>query len=123
MEQDDWSHLDSPVQGCTGKGVGVLRVEDHLHDIVGVALKHLRASPTLHKPLIVKMLMLYFSEYKCNRQLLSEHLVCSFADTMYCVLELLLDVQAVSRFQQQLENTVHHVCKAAYQMLIHSLTG
>ncbi len=58
MKKDDWSHLDSPVQGCTGKGVGVLRVEDHLHDIVGVTLKHLRASPALHKSIIMKMLML-----------------------------------------------------------------
>ena len=100
MKKDDWSHLDSPVQRRTGKGIGVLRVEDHLHDIVGVTLKHLRASPTLHKPMIMKVLMLYFSGYKCKRYLLSEHFICSFADIMYCVLELLWD-----------------------QMLIHSLTG
>ena len=67
MKKDDWSHLDSPVQRRTGKGIGVLRVEDHLHDIVGVTLKHLRAGPALHTSIVVKMLMLYFPGYQCNR--------------------------------------------------------
>ena len=40
-------HLDSPVQGGTGKGVSVLGVERDLHDIVAVPLKHLGAAPAL----------------------------------------------------------------------------
>lgn len=40
--------LDSAIKGCTGEGVGVLRIEDTLHDVVRVALKHLRARPSLH---------------------------------------------------------------------------
>ena len=39
--------LDRVVERGTGEGVGVLGVEDHLHDVVGVPLKHLGAGPAL----------------------------------------------------------------------------
>lgn len=37
--------LDGVVQRAGGKGVGVLGVEDDLHDVVRVALKDMRALP------------------------------------------------------------------------------
>ncbi len=40
-------HLDRAVQGGRGKGVGVLGVENHLHDKVRVALELLGAGPAL----------------------------------------------------------------------------
>mmetsp|Transcript_46336 Transcript_46336/g.148398 ORF Transcript_46336/g.148398 Transcript_46336/m.148398 type:complete len:371 (-) Transcript_46336:1547-2659(-) len=43
----DTPHLDGAVQGCRGEGVGVLGVEAHLHDVVGVPLEHLGALPIL----------------------------------------------------------------------------
>ena len=46
------NYLDCPVQGGTCKGVGVLRVEYHLHNIVRVALKHLSARPVLQSPAV-----------------------------------------------------------------------
>lgn len=39
--------LDSAVQGAASKGVVVLGVDDDLHDIVCVSLKHLGAAPLL----------------------------------------------------------------------------
>ncbi len=39
--------LDGAVQGRAGEGVGVLRVEHALHDVVRVALEYLRARPAL----------------------------------------------------------------------------
>ena len=41
------AYLDCPVQGSTCKGVGVLGIEHHLHDIVGMPLEHLGACPIL----------------------------------------------------------------------------
>lgn len=40
-------YLNCPVQGGTGKLVVVLGVDDNLHDIVCVTLKHLAARPLL----------------------------------------------------------------------------
>lgn len=40
-------YLDCSVQRGTGEGVVVLGVDDDLHDIVGVALKHLVTGPLL----------------------------------------------------------------------------
>mmetsp|Transcript_12328 Transcript_12328/g.40502 ORF Transcript_12328/g.40502 Transcript_12328/m.40502 type:complete len:453 (+) Transcript_12328:1401-2759(+) len=40
-------HLDGPVQRGGREGVGVLRVERHLHDVVRVTLENLRAGPLL----------------------------------------------------------------------------
>ena len=39
--------LDGAVQGCASKCVGVLGVEHHLHHVVRVPLKYLRAHPSL----------------------------------------------------------------------------
>lgn len=41
------SNLDSPVEGCGGEGVVVLGVDDNLHHVVGVSLKHLCTRPFL----------------------------------------------------------------------------
>ena len=41
------THLDASVQGCGGKLVVVLGVDDNLHDVVRVSLKHLGAGPLL----------------------------------------------------------------------------
>ena len=38
-------YLNGPVQGGAGELVVVFRVDDDLHDIVGVALKHLTTHP------------------------------------------------------------------------------
>ena len=40
-------YLNRPVQGGTGKLIVVLGVDDNLHDIVSVTLKHLAARPLL----------------------------------------------------------------------------
>lgn len=44
---DVQSYLDGSVQRCTRKLVVVFRVDDNLHDVVCVALKHLTAGPFL----------------------------------------------------------------------------
>jgi hypothetical protein len=36
-------HLDGPIQRGTGKGIGILRVDLDLHDVMRMTLKHLRA--------------------------------------------------------------------------------
>ena len=48
---------------------------------------------------------------------MNEHLVCRFADIMYCVLKLLWKSAHGLYVQQQLKDAVCYVCKAAYQML------
>ena len=40
-------HLHRPVQGGGGEGVVVLGVDPHLHNVMGVSLKHLLAEPAL----------------------------------------------------------------------------
>jgi hypothetical protein len=40
-------YLDGPVEGSRSEGVGILGVEGELHDVVGVALKHLHTLPVL----------------------------------------------------------------------------
>ena len=42
-----WFYLDGSVQRSAGKLVVVFRVDDDLHDVVGVALEHLAARPLL----------------------------------------------------------------------------
>lgn len=41
------SYLDRPVKGGAGKGIVVLGIDDDLHHVVRVTLKHLRTHPLL----------------------------------------------------------------------------
>ena len=41
------ANLDSAIEGRTGECVVVFGVDDDLHDVVRVALEHLRARPLL----------------------------------------------------------------------------
>ena len=41
------ANLDSAIQGCRGKGIVVLGIDDNLHYVMRVTFKYLGASPLL----------------------------------------------------------------------------
>jgi len=47
VQRGSQADLDRPVEGATGERVVVLWVDDDLHDVVRVTLKHLRTDPLL----------------------------------------------------------------------------
>ena len=93
-------YLDSPIQGSTGKLIVILRVDNDLHHIVGVSLKHLTTLPLLIPVPQLNQHVIWESATKPNASLVSSpeksinySLTDTFWTTTWCLLQRTSEIQ------------------------------